>query len=374
MPAQNPQVADIINIMEQMAPSWLAESWDNVGLLTGCEAAVVKRLLIALEAAPALLEQTGAGDMLLVHHPPIFKPLNNLQTSLPAQAALIKAAARGLNLYAAHTNLDAAARGVNQALADCLELTEVRPLLPASGAMVKLVVFVPPENFSDLSQALFDAGAGSWGGYQSVAFSSPGRGQFMPLPGACPSSGRVGELSRVEEIRLEMLVPKRRTHEVVDALRRHHLYEEPAFDLIPLLNSEFKAGMGRVGNLARPLPGKEFLTQAARKLGALCPLYAGAPPPVVSRVAVLGGAGGFALEDACRARAQVFVSGEAGYHSAQQAEDLGMCLLLVGHYASEALVTPPWADFMRQELAARGFSCQVNLPAAANPWNAVRGL
>jgi putative NIF3 family GTP cyclohydrolase 1 type 2 len=184
----------------------------------------------------------------------------------------------------------------------------------------------------------------------------------------------VGELSQVEEMRLEMLAPKKRLREVVGALRQHHPYEEPAFDLIPLLNSEHKAGMGRVGNLAPPWPGEEFLAQAARKLGALSPLYAGTPPPLVNRVAVLGGSGGFALAEAHKSGAQVFITGEAGYHSAMQAEDLGICLLLVGHYASEAVVAPPWANFMRQALAAKGFGCQVELPAASNPWRITRSL
>jgi dinuclear metal center YbgI/SA1388 family protein len=365
----HPKVTDIINIMEKWAPAATAEPWDNVGLLTGHGQAEVQEAWVALEASPALLNQARLkpAQMLLLHHPPIFTPLKNLRTDQPGQAALLEAAAGGLNIFAAHTNLDLARDGVSQALAARLGLKNLRPLLPQEqGQFLKLVVFTPRGNVQPLSQALFAAGAGRLGNYQECSFVSNGTGQFKPLAQARPSLGKKGELCQVEESRLEVLLPKAALSTVLSALHRYHPYEEPAYDLVPLLNRQL--GFGQVGDLPTPLQGRAFLQGAARACLASAPQYAGPVPARVSRVAVLGGSGGMGLRAAAAAGAQVFVSGEAGYHCADLAEDLNICVLLLGHYASEAVIVKPWARRLSEELKRAGLACVVRAPRTWDPW------
>jgi hypothetical protein len=99
----------------------------------------------------------------------------------------------------------------------------------------KLVVFVPPEALDAVRDAVFAAGAGRIGAYERCSWYAAGTGTFLPLAGASPTVGEVGEEERVEELRLETVFPAERHDEVVGALRAAHPYEEPAFDVYALL-------------------------------------------------------------------------------------------------------------------------------------------
>jgi hypothetical protein len=98
----------------------------------------------------------------------------------------------------------------------------------------KLVVFGAPGALEGGPGALFAAGAGRIGAYERCSWYAEGTGTFRPLPGAAPALGEVGAEERVTELRLETVFPAKRRQEVVDALRRAHPYEEPAFDVYAL--------------------------------------------------------------------------------------------------------------------------------------------
>jgi hypothetical protein len=98
----------------------------------------------------------------------------------------------------------------------------------------KLVVFVPREALDPLREALFEAGAGRIGDYERCSWYTEGTGTFLGGEETTPSVGQPGREQRVAELRLETVYPAEREAEVVDALRRVHPYEEPAFDLYPL--------------------------------------------------------------------------------------------------------------------------------------------
>lgn len=99
----------------------------------------------------------------------------------------------------------------------------------------KLVVFVPAEALDAVRDAIFEAGAGWIGGYERCSWYSQGTGTFLALAGATPTVGAVGTEERVEELRLETVFPEERQPDVIAALRAAHPYEEPAFDILPLL-------------------------------------------------------------------------------------------------------------------------------------------
>jgi hypothetical protein len=98
----------------------------------------------------------------------------------------------------------------------------------------KLVVFVPREALDPLREALFEAGAGRIGDYERCSWYTEGTGTFLGGEETTPSVGQPGREQRVAELRLETVYPAEREVEVVEALRRAHPYEEPAFDLHPL--------------------------------------------------------------------------------------------------------------------------------------------
>ena len=105
--------------------------------------------------------------------------------------------------------------------------------MPATEPLDVLVVYVPQAATGDVLTALFAAGAGTVGDYEECAFVAPGVGQFRPVRAARPAIGRVGDLERVAEHRVEVVLPRRLRSEVVTALRAAHPYEEPAFHILP---------------------------------------------------------------------------------------------------------------------------------------------
>jgi hypothetical protein len=99
----------------------------------------------------------------------------------------------------------------------------------------KLVVFVPPEALDAVRDALFAAGAGRIGDYERCSWYTEGTGTFQGGETTAPAVGEKGREERVPELRLETVFPDDRHTEIVDALRRAHPYEEPAFDVYQLL-------------------------------------------------------------------------------------------------------------------------------------------
>ena len=120
----------ILSLMERIAPKSLAEEWDNVGLLVGSPRQEIKKILVCLDVSEAVIAEAidiGA-NLILSHHPLIFRPLKSLRTDTPLGNRLQKLLINDIAAIAAHTNLDTAWGGVNDVLAAKLELTEVKPL------------------------------------------------------------------------------------------------------------------------------------------------------------------------------------------------------------------------------------------------------
>jgi dinuclear metal center YbgI/SA1388 family protein len=123
-------VSDVCRVLNDLAPEHLAEEWDNVGLLVGDPAGTVTGVLVTLEVTLAVLEEarTQGCQMIVAHHPVIFQPLRAVRLDHPAGAVVHAAIRQGLHLYATHSNLDRAADGTNDVLAERLGLRETRVL------------------------------------------------------------------------------------------------------------------------------------------------------------------------------------------------------------------------------------------------------
>ncbi|MDO9520008.1 MAG: YqfO family protein [Pseudohongiella sp.] len=102
--------------------------------------------------------------------------------------------------------------------------------------MFKLCFYVPESHLESVKLAVFDAGAGRIGNYEQCCWQIEGRGQFRPLPGASPAIGVVDRLESVVEYRVEMLCAEACLKNVVEALILAHPYEEPAYDVIQILD------------------------------------------------------------------------------------------------------------------------------------------
>jgi len=346
------KVSDIMRVMEGIAPARLAEDWDHVGLQVGDAAADVRRVLVGLSPSLDLLsEAAGRGaQMVICHHPLIFQPLASLTGATPAEKIAAGFVKRDIAFFAAHTNLDNAPGGVNDALAEAVGLADVRALTFATSKLAKVVVFVPEEALEKVSAAICNAGAGRLGAYRDCTFRVPGTGTFTPMEGAHPYIGERGRLERVAEVRLESIVPEEAVPAVVAAIRASHPYEEPAYDVYRLQNERREAGLGRCGVLPRPARAEEFIARAADALHAPGISYAGDGTRLVSKVAVCGGAGGDLYRDALRLGCDLLLTGDVKYHAFLEANDAGIVLADAGHEHTELPGLRKMFHRLKQEL------------------------
>ncbi|MEA4888258.1 MAG: Nif3-like dinuclear metal center hexameric protein [Clostridiaceae bacterium] len=125
--------AEVMAIMETLAPAALAESWDRIGLQIGDPAQPVKSVLLVLDVTPQVIARMNElpFDMIICHHPAIFNPLEHLRLDDPQQNLLIELAGRKISVLAAHTNLDAAPGGVADVLAEQIARAAVGLINPA---------------------------------------------------------------------------------------------------------------------------------------------------------------------------------------------------------------------------------------------------
>jgi dinuclear metal center YbgI/SA1388 family protein len=361
MSVRTVRVQDLLGVLHGLFPPDLAEEWDNVGLQVGDPAAPVERALVALDpgAAAVAAACVHGAQLLITHHPLLFKPLRRLTLDDPVGRVLWQAVRGGVAIIAAHTNLDVAADGLNHWLANRLELAATEPLQPLNGHLFKLVVFVPVVHAEVVADALFAGGAGQIGAYDHCSFQAAGIGTFRPGPGTTPFVGTVGRRERVEEIRLETIVSQRRLSRVVEKLLKVHPYEEVAYDLIPLANQLPGAGLGRIGRLDAAMSLAELGDRVKTLLGCSSVRLVGRPEQSVVRIAVCGGSGAGLIAEAQRRGADVLVTGDIKYHEARQAEDLGLALLDAGHFATERLAATELATRLGAEATARSWRLDI---------------
>ena len=336
-----PTLRSLVDLVHGWYPPGTAEGWDRVGLVHGDLDQPVRRILLAVDPAPAVAQEAAewGADLLLTHHPLYLKGVHGFTSQTPKGRTSLTLARAGCALLAAHTNADQAQGGVSEAMADALGLREARPILPAPlPAVDKLGVMVPEPDADTMRDALAAAGAGRIGDYDHASFTLAGQGRFRPLPGADPTIGSVGEIEHVAEVRIEVVFPRGRRDHVVRAMLAAHAYEEPAYDVLELADPGVGVtGTGRIGDVGPTTLGA-FAEQVAAALPGTAHgvRVAGDLDRPVRRVALCGGAGDFLLDTVRSTDADVYVTSDLRHHPATEfLEHEGPALVDVAHWAAE---------------------------------------
>lgn len=358
------QVKDVIAAVDRLAPFDLAEPWDHVGLQVGAQGDELPAggglagaaaagdpgarpvVLVTLEVDDATLDEArrlGAA-VVVSHHPLIFDPLERLSDDSLAGRLALRAAREGVAVIAAHTNLDKARGGIADVVAELLGLEATAPLAPAAADALKLVGFVPPDDVDLVRKAVFAAGAGVIGEYEHCSWSVGGQGTFFGREGTEPAAGQAGRDERVDELRLEVVFPRRLRRRVTGAYVAAHPYEEPAYDVIPLENEIASLGLGRLGVLPSATSLAAFAAEAAAVLRLPSLRYAGDGGREVRRVAVLPGSGAEAIARGVAQVADVLVTGDVKYHEARMAQAQGLALIDAPHGVTEQEAVLRWAQ------------------------------
>ncbi len=341
----------IISLMGEIAPKRLAEDWDNVGLQIGDSRQNVENVLLTLDVTMAVVEEAIERDcqMIISHHPVIFNGLKAIHNGNQTGRMVMKAIKNDLLIYTAHTNLDITAGGLNDYLAGMLGLDEINTLHKTDyNKIYKFVVFVPEDNAEELAQIIFSNGGGKLGDYSHTSFVTPGEGTFKPLAGANPQIGNKYVLNHISEKRIETIVPEDKLKNVIRAVELKHPYEEVAYDIYPILKQGSSRGLGRIGRLQQSVVLKNYIELIKDRLDLPVLKYIGNLQKKIKKVALCTGSGSEFIDDAYFAGADLYLTGDIKYHDAQHAEEKGLAVLDIGHYASEVIVK----DLLKNKLTS----------------------
>ena len=330
------QIKEVCAKLDAWAPPAFQESYDNVGLLVGDENAFVSGVLVTLDVTDDVLTEAKEKgcNLIVAHHPVLFKGLKKITGKGPVERMVIRAIKEDIAIYASHTNLDSVSHGVSVEIAKRLSLQHIRVLQPQKNRLQKWEVFVPISHKEVVLDALFQAGAGQIGAYDSCSFVVNGQGSFRPLEGANPFTGEIDALENVEEVMIQVLVPSHLAKNMERAMKKAHPYEEVAYFVSTLENVHPEVGFGAVGELSESMEVAQFLAYLKEKMRVHVIRHTALCKNTIQKVAVCGGAGVGLLGMAKAVGADIYISADFKYHDFFEA-DKQLIIADIGHFESE---------------------------------------
>ena len=344
------QIKDIIQFLEQFAPLPYQESYDNSGLLVGDRNSELSAALLTLDVTEEVIDEAIANqcNLIVAHHPLIFKGLKSLTGKHWVERCVIKAIKHDIAIYAIHTNLDNVHLGVNKRICEKLGLNNIKTLSPKSEILTKLTTFIPIDETNNVLDALFAAGAGEIGNYDHCSFQVDGTGTFRPGDDSSPHIGSKNTDETVKEKRVEVVFPTYLSGRILNALNQAHPYEEVAYYLTPLSNKNQEVGSGMIGELPEPIKASAFLNQLKETFKTDCVRHTAPHRDTVQKIAVCGGAGSFLLNKAIGAKADIFITGDFKYHDFFEADNR-IIVADIGHYESEQFTKDLLYDILSEK-------------------------
>lgn len=345
-------IQEIVSYLEKIAPPSYQESYDNAQLITGNPTDPVNGILCTLDATEAVVEEAiSLGcNLIIAHHPIVFKGLKSLTGRDYVERTVIKAIKNDIAIYAIHTNLDHVAHGVNKKISDKLGLINTKILQPKKEILSKLTTFTPKESTEKVLKALFEAGAGKIGEYSGCSFLAEGMGTYTPSEQSDPYIGTKGTPHKEAETRIEVLLPSYLEKTVLAALLSSHPYEEVAYYLQKLENENQEVGAGMIGELETQMEETDFLHYLKKNMELHSVKHTHLLEKPIKKVAVCGGSGIFLLSDAKKAKADIFITSDVKYHEFFDADNQ-LIICDIGHYESEIHTKELLKDLLSQNFA-----------------------
>jgi dinuclear metal center YbgI/SA1388 family protein len=360
-------VKSICELIEEVAPLGLQESYDNAGLLIGDSQMEVTSVLVCIDITEEIIEEAiqKKCNLIISHHPLIFNGLKRLTGQNEVQRCVAIAIKSDIAIYAAHTNLDNVLQGVSGKMAEKIGLRNIQILQPKQNALLKLITYVPKLHSFRVREALFEAGAGQIGNYDECSFNIEGVGTFRANENAQPFVGNIDELHSEPETRVEVILPDYMKYKVLEALLKTHPYEEPAYDFISLKNAWNQVGAGVVGELEVAEDELIFLNRIKSIFKIQSIRYTNLLDKKIKRVALCGGSGSSLLSDAISAKADVYISGDFKYHEFFDAQNR-ILIADIGHFESEQFTKDIFFEIITKKMPT--FAVQIS-DSKTNPIN-----
>jgi len=345
------KIKEVINLLEELAPLSYTEDFDNTGLIVGDKNNTVTGVLVTLDTLESVVDEavTNNCNLIISFHPIVFSGLKKLTGRNYVERTVIKAIKNNIAIFAIHTALDNSWNGVNAMICDKLKLEKRRILIPKNKTIQKLTTYVPSESVDKVRDALFNSGAGNIGNYSNCSFNIEGIGSYMGNEESNPVIGERGEIRYEKEVQIGITYQKHVQSSVLKALFTSHPYEEVAYEITTLDNNNQQIGMGMIGELNTPLNENEFLKFLKESMNTKCVRHSKLNEKPISKIAVLGGSGSFAIQAAKQAGADAFVTADLKYHDFFNAEN-SILLADIGHYESEQYTKELLVSFLNKRI------------------------
>lgn len=331
----------------------LALEWDRVGLQIGNSKKQIKKIMVTLDIDDELIEEAIScnTDLIISHHPAVFEALGSITDSTPVGKRILRLIENAIAVYSAHTNYDIMDNGLNDIIALRLGLTDIEYLQALEKSLYKFIIFVPLGSQEAIRKAICGSGGGRLGDYSCCTFSTRGKGTFLPGKDAQPYIGKTGQLSVIDEIRMECIVEEKDLGGLVKAAIKAHPYEEPAYDIYRMENSIKKGGPGRIGRLEKPMPFNGYLGILKEKLEAddIGWLHRGIENTgnrIIEKVAVVAGSCNSLAGELEALDCDIVITGEVNYHNAIGVSESGKIIAMAGHGTIEKYVRDGFYDIL----------------------------
>ncbi len=349
-------IKDITNYLESFAPLSLQENYDNSGLIIGDANTELKGVIITLDTIPEVVDEAVQKNVNLIisHHPIIFKGLKKINGNNYAERTIIKAIKHDIAIYAIHTNLDNISEGVNSILCKKLNLINYKPLVPLQNQLRKLVTFVPQNYAEKIRKSIFEAGAGQIGNYDNCSFNTEGIGTFRAGENTNPFAGEQNKEHHENEIRIETVFPDYLQNKIISALVQTHPYEEVAYDIYTINNLFKKNGAGMIGETKQKISEKDFLEFIKSTLKAGIIRHTALLKKPIKKVALCGGSGSFLLSHAIKEKADIYISSDFKYHEFFNADNK-ILIADAGHFETEQFTKELIFDILTKKF--NNFAC-----------------
>ena len=346
------KIKEVISLLEELAPLSYSEDFDNTGLLVGNQEETVSGILVTLDTLESVVDEaiTNNCNLIVSFHPIVFSGLKKITGKNYVERVVIKAIQNNIAIFSMHTALDNSWNGVNAMICEKLNLQKRRILIPKNDTIKKLFTYVPVENVEKVREALFSAGAGNIGNYSNCSFNIDGTGSYKGNENSNPAVGERGEIRFEKEVQIGVTFQKHVQSQVLKALFKSHPYEEVAYEVTTLENNNQQIGMGMIGELNTPMSEEDFLKYLKETMNTKCIRHSTLTNESISKIAVLGGSGSFAINEAKQAGADVFVTSDLKYHDFFKAEN-NILLADIGHYESEQYTKELLVSFLNKKIS-----------------------
>jgi len=346
------KLIEIIEYLEIVAPLSYQETYDNSGLLVGDKNMNITSVLTCLDCTEGIVDEAinNKCNLIISHHPIIFKPLKKIINSNYNERIIFKAIKNDIAIYSIHTNLDNIEGGVSFILANKLGLLNSEILKKKESTLTQLITYCPKKNINKLEDALFKVGAGKVGSkYDQCSFISKGTGSFRPINNAAPYIGSKNIRSSLYEEKLEIIFPTYLEQRVIKTLFDTHPYEEVAYQLIRLENRDVSIGAGVIGDLNKEMDVISFFKLLKKIMPFSMLKHTGfSNKKSVKKIAFCGGSGVFLLNEAISQKADIYITSDFKYHDFFEV-DQRIIAVDMGHYESEQFVPNLISEILKKK-------------------------